>query len=62
MTINGERHRISKSLGIRYKEKALEALKKLQEMAERSEIDPFSNDFDPQKYFKTKTFGTINSY
>ncbi|MDR8394426.1 hypothetical protein NC796_24990 [Aliifodinibius sp. S!AR15-10] len=47
--INGERHRVTKSLGIRYKEKALEALEKLEEMEERGEIDPYSDQFDPQK-------------
>ncbi|MDR8394380.1 site-specific integrase [Aliifodinibius sp. S!AR15-10] len=48
-TLNGKRHRVTKSLGLRYKNKAEEALKQLEELEERGEIDPYSEYFEPQK-------------
>ncbi|MDX1638739.1 MAG: hypothetical protein R3281_12270 [Balneolaceae bacterium] len=41
-TLNGKRHRVTKSLGLRYKDKAEEALEQLEELEERGEIDPYT--------------------
>ncbi|MDR8389705.1 hypothetical protein NC796_01060 [Aliifodinibius sp. S!AR15-10] len=46
-TINGKRDRITKSLKLRYKDQAEEALEKLEELEESGAIDPFAKNFDP---------------
>lgn len=47
-TINGETLESVKSLGIRYKDEAKEALEKLEELEEKGVIYPYQSEFDPQ--------------
>ncbi len=45
--IDGERVEVKKSLGLRYKNKARDALEKLEELQQHGEINPYSSNFDP---------------